>query len=115
MATKNITVYRGDTHALTCIFEDRAGAKLDITGWKLYLTIKYSPDDLDADAVLSKTVTSHTFPLLGRSKITMTAAETNSLYGDYYYDIQYKKPAGTIQTALSGKMSFTKDETRSTA
>lgn len=111
MAERNLSVYRGDTHVLTCIFEDTAGAKIDITGWTLYLTVKYSPDDLDAAAVLSKKVTSHTFPLQGRTKITMTAAETKSLFGDYYYDIQYKKVDGTIQTALSGKILFTKDIT----
>lgn len=100
---------RGDTFSLPINFGQ------DITGWIMYLTLKKSIDDLDADAVISKDISVHTTPSTGATLVTITAAETANLLGTYVYDIQYKDTSGNIATLIEGTIQFDKDVTRRTA
>ncbi len=113
MSTK-LTTFRGDTLTKALTFKDENGTAIDITGWTIWFTIKSSQDDADSAAVAQDIVTSHTNATAGESTISLTAAETDELEGNYYYDIQIKKLDGTIKTVLDGTINFSKDITIAT-
>lgn len=110
----NLSKFRGDSFDIFMTFRDTDDDPIDITGWTLFFTVKVAMNDTDADAVISEEVTSHLSPTGGQTKISVTAAQTSTLLGDYYYDVQYKKPDGTIKTVLKGLIGFTKDVTQRT-
>jgi hypothetical protein len=113
---QSLSTYRGDTYSLSINFTDENAVAIDITGWTLFFTVKSRKTDTDAQAIAAelpvKTITIHSNPTGGQTVISLTASETNSLSGKYYYDIQYKKPDGTIKTFLKGVINFTEDITR---
>lgn len=106
---------RGDSWSRTLQFKNSGGSPIDITGWTVFFTVKSSPGSRDEDAVLQKTVTSHTNATGGLSAISCTAADTDNLQGDYYFDIQIKKSDGSIKTYLYGQIKFLEDTTRRTS
>jgi len=107
----NFKLIRGDDHTFALEFK-QDGVPKNITGWTVFLTVKKNIDDLDANAVISKTVTSHTDPTNGKTEISIADTETDPLCGIYYYDIQYKDLAGIIKTVMLGTLNFYKDVTR---
>ena len=113
MADYTITTNRGDTLTITITCKTAAGVAVDITGWTFFFTLKNLIDDLDASAVYKSTWTTHTTPASGITAVTMTAAETDALAGDYLYDIQYKDTSGNVKTIIpSSRIVFNKDVTR---
>lgn len=113
MSTSNIVVYRGDEFSMQLEFKDEDGVVIDITGWTIFFTVKKKLDDPDTAAKLSVTV-SPTDPTNGIALVTVPNTETDNLSGVYYYDFQFKKADGTIQTLVSGGITFEKDVTRRT-
>lgn len=105
-------LYRGDTLTLSLSFKDSAGDPLDITGWKLYLTIKKNITDTDDDAVVSMEEDTHSDPTGGITSFKVPAADTHDLLGRHYYDIQVKRPNGDISTIVNSTMIFLEDVTR---
>lgn len=107
----DLTIYRGDDKDFTIHFKDAVDADVDITGWKVYFTVKKNESDVDVDAVITKDITSHTDPTGGDTKISLVGADTEDLAGNYYYDIQVKKTGGTVFTIVKGTFIVTKDIT----
>jgi len=99
---------RGDTQTYTLYFCDDAGAREDITGWKIFFTVKSKSSDLDAAAIISKTVTTHTDPTNGESQISLTSIDLGTV-GRYIYDVQVKTDTGDIKTILEGNFIITQD------
>jgi len=104
--------YRGDTSVLTLTFKKADGTAQPITGWTVFLTLKTNKLDPDANALVSKTITSHADPTNGITIITIAASETINLLGKYFYDIQYKTDLGVIKTVLDGTYQFLEDVTK---
>jgi len=52
----------------------------------------------DTNAVIAKTITSHTNPWGGITRLLITAADTNIAPGDYYYDVQITFTDNTVQS-----------------
>ena len=120
MEQQNLEAVRGDTFTLTLEFTDENSVVIDITGWTVFFTLKtsrnFNQDTAgDANAVVVKTITSHTNPTGGISTIILTATETANLLGTYHYDTQYKKTDGTVITPIIGIVTFEKDVSRRTA
>jgi len=114
MANLN-ALYRGDTREYLLTFTDAQGDAIDITGWKIYFTMKNSSGNNDDNCLVKKDITSHTSPTEGKSTILLSHADTDSMHpGDYYYDIQIKKTDGTIYTVATGKAPILADITRRT-
>lgn len=113
MATKNIEIYRGDSHNITVNFTANAADMVD--GGALWLTVKENKIDLDADAVIQKTV-----PVVvdaetnvGSGIITLTPSDTNIDPKKYYYDIQFVNSGGSIvKTLIEGAIKILVDITR---
>lgn len=106
-------LYRGDSREYTLSFIKGDGSKIDITGWKVYFTLKKYAYKSDEEADLKKDVTEHSSPLDGETKVTLTAADTGELgIGDYNFDIQIKKDDGAVLTVLRGTLEIMLDITR---
>jgi hypothetical protein len=114
MEQTNLDIKRGDSKSYTLTFRDEEGSVIDITGWTVFFTVKDKIDDTDETAVLKKTITSHTDPTNGKTKIELSSTDTN-LVGNYIYDIQIKKDTNEINTILEGNITFAKDVTRRTS
>jgi hypothetical protein len=106
-----LSIKRGDTWSRTLYFEDGDGAPIDITGWTVFFTAKAKVDDLDAAAVISKTITVFTNPTAGEAGISLSSTDTNQVIGSYLYDIQVKTNLNEIITVLEGILTITKDIT----
>jgi len=101
----------GDDDTFTITYQDADGNVQDITGWTFWLTIKENKSDTDAEAVVQKTVTSHTDPTNGKTEIDVDAADTEDLAGNYWYDMQREDENGDIKTFAHGVMSIREDTT----
>jgi len=107
-----ITMYRGDDKTITLTFTDSDGNAIDITDYTVYFTVKNSVSDSDANAKISKDVTSHTNPTSGITQIALTPSDTSSLNpGAYEYDIQTKDGSGNINTVLTSTFVLKYDVT----
>jgi hypothetical protein len=76
---------------------DESGTEtpVDITGYTLYFVLKKLATDSDADAIISKTVTSHTNPTLGLTSVALTAAELDIAIGNYLSGVVLKTTSGS--------------------
>ncbi|MDX2187806.1 MAG: hypothetical protein SFV32_12795 [Opitutaceae bacterium] len=88
----------------------------DFTGWELWLTIKYSPDDPDP-GILQKKLSTGGFEIVGTTANTkITAEESRTKFAPntiYHFDIQGRSPAGDVDTFHSGRLVFENDITKS--
>lgn len=106
-------LYRGDSREYSLSFTDSQGVKIDITGWKVYFTLKKNEVDGDSNASVKKDVTEHEAPTEGKTKIVLASADTDNLEpGEYHYDIQVKTANGSIMTVAKGRMAIKVDITR---
>jgi len=110
--TKLNNFYRGDTRDFAMTFTSNDVA-YNITGAKVYFTLKKSKNDTDAQAVLQKTVTSHTDPTAGKTTLSLSKTDTNIQPGRYFYDFQVITSGGGVYTFLSGDVEVLEDVTRS--
>ena len=112
-------VIRGDSDDFTITFQDSNGNPIDITGYTVWFTVRSSMPSTsvsdDSDAVISVKNTTHSAPLFGESLISVSPDDTNIDPRTYYYDIQYKKPDGSIHSTGHYKYVVVKDVTRGTS
>jgi hypothetical protein len=108
----NLTLNRRDHKTYTLAFKDENGDYIDISGWSIFFTAKTNKLDTDDEAKIRKDVdvSSGQGPT-GRVSFTLTPSETDIEAGTLYYDIQIKKPDGTILTPLIGLLSIVQDVT----
>ena len=105
--------YRGDNKSYTLAFTDSDNNAIDITGWKIFFTIKQHLSQSDSEANLKEDVTDHDDPTNGLSSIHLSNGQTDLLEpGDYFSDIQVKKTDGTILTIMAEKLRVLADVTR---
>jgi hypothetical protein len=83
-----LEVTRRDDKTFTFYFFDTDGLAMDLTGFTLLATIKQSTDDLDAAAKISKELTLAVDPTTGVATLTIDAADTVYMMGNYSFDLQ---------------------------
>lgn len=110
------SIYRGDDRTIPLhIIYVATGNDVDITGWKVYFTVKENKDDADENAKIKKDIIEHTDPTHGKTEIVLTNEDTDKLNPTTnYYDVQVKKPDGKIKTYVSGEIDVLEDITRRT-
>lgn len=117
-ANGNLATTRGDSTIfyVTCT-ED--GAAVDLTGCKLWFTVKRNLSDLDVDAIIRRTTDTAmgivvATPQTGIAVITLDPVQTVTLLRaeTLFWDIQVRTFAGLINTAASGLMDVALDVTR---
>jgi len=116
----NFTITRGDTYKENWVIKDESGTPINITGGKLYFTLKNSVSDPDPGALQLTSATGEGITITdapnGAATMTMTSAQTAALnVQTYYYDIQYKSSSGEIFTLARGTMTVESDVTQSTS
>lgn len=114
-ADQDFAFDQGDDETFAITREDSDGNAKDISGYTFWLTIKSNRSDSDANAVVQNKVTSHTDAANGQTEIDLTNSDTNSLAGNYHYDIQEKTDGGSVNTLVQGTMYFRTDVTNSTS
>jgi hypothetical protein len=106
-------VIRGDTHNITATLTGT-----DITGWTVFFTVKpstYTSSTSDTDAVIQKTITSHTNPTSGITMVTLDPTDTADITpGTYYYDFQFKSTTGAITSTVPDQFIIIGDVTHRT-
>ena len=112
--SSKITAIRGDTKTLNLTFKDDTGTPVNLTGSKVYLTVKKSVNDSDDDALIKKDVTGHTNATAGETQITLSATDTNIEEGLYVWDIQIKYSDNSINSTMKGDFEVVSDVTRRT-
>jgi hypothetical protein len=110
----NIVTYRGDDFSTQLIFCDADGNAINITGWKIFFTAKKNKTDTDAMAPISVTI-DPTDPTHGIALVVVSHTVTDTLSGLYYYDFKFRKADMTIQTIVSGGITFETNVTRRTS
>jgi hypothetical protein len=71
------------------------GSPLDITGWKLFFTVKHNFSDLDNAALISKTITvpSSIDAQNGVGSIVLSITDTSiPVSNNYKYDMKFQSP-----------------------
>lgn len=111
-------VIRGDTDNFTISFKNSNGDPINITGYTVWFTVRSSVPSTsvenETDAVISVKNTSHTNPTNGETVIVISSDDTNIAPKTYFYDIQYKKPDGSIHSTGIFKYVILSDVTRGT-
>jgi len=84
-----IKIEKGTTKKIELYFKED-GIGFDITDWTIYMTVKEDMEDADSQALIAKTITSHSEPENGKTLIELSIADTDLTPGSYYYSIDYK-------------------------
>ena len=111
-----ITNYiRGDSRTITLqVYQADGVTPLNLTGATAFFTVNASssPAD-DTAAVIQKTVTTHTAPLLGQTAFSISNTDTQLIApGTYYYDVQIKDAAGAVVSQKASTIQIIADITR---
>lgn len=110
----NVTADKGNDEEYVVTITD-AGVPVDITGDKIYFTVKTLPTDDDVAAIIQKTVTSHTNPTAGETTISLDHHDTDIPAKEYYYDIRWITAAGgKVKTVMIGKFVVSQTVTAAT-
>lgn len=97
-------ITKGDDKTWVLNFKDNGGDAIDITDWTIWLTVKKSYADSDANAVIQVKQTNHTDASNGVSSIAIDRDDsTDFSEGEYYCDIQVKNDSDEVLTIYSSK------------
>jgi hypothetical protein len=107
----SMEVIRRDDAEFEITFTDKDGTAINLTGGTVFFTVKKKLTDTDADAVISKEVSSFNAPTTGIMTLSLTDTETNITPRAYYYDVQFKDSSGTISSSERGRFYVTQDVT----
>lgn len=117
----NFTITRGDTYVEDWTVTDNNGVALDITGGKLYFSVKTDYSVADGSATLALTSPSTGITIVdaatGKARLLITAAQTSAMTAGltYVYDVQFKDVNGVVTTLDKGKITVEPDVTQTTA
>lgn len=106
MSNTTLEIYEANDVDITVTVQDAAGDAVDITGYTFWFTVKDQESDADVDALIQKTITSHTTPSSGITTVSLTNSDTDQDVGEYNYDIQMKDTSSKIQTLVKGNIKI---------
>jgi hypothetical protein len=120
MQTVDLTMTKGDTLTKTITFYNSNDAVIDISGWRMFFTVKKaeyltSDDDSEAEISINELIGDGTS---GIWTLTITHAMTTTtkdvLPGTYKYDLQIVNGT-TVTTVMMGDFEITQDVTKEIA
>jgi hypothetical protein len=82
----------------------------DITGWKIYFTVKDNPTEADSAAILKIDTTTFSDPKEGKAEINIPYMSGGVLEGNFIYSIKAKLPSGKIRSLCYGCITFMNGE-----
>lgn len=90
MGVSQISVKKGMDKTFNITIKSNSVVE-DITGWTIYFMVKSDLDDEDSEAVIYKTITTHSDPTNGITSFSIDRDDTQELDVETYkYDIQVK-------------------------
>ncbi len=98
----SIEVFRADDTTLTITFKDSAGTAIDITGYTVWFIVKERREDTDIEALINKTVTSHSDPTNGITTVDLTNSDTDIVADNLFYGIKWKDTSDDVLTIDDG-------------
>ncbi len=104
-------VWQGDTWLPGTITASLNGTPINFTGYSAKMEIRHA---ISREIVLTLTSTPAfgiTLSSAGVITLSMTAAQTSALLGEYVYDLQITYPSGTIRTYTYGTITVYLDAT----
>jgi hypothetical protein len=111
-SNSRLFVRKGDDTSIELTFTVNLDTPVNLTGYKLYFTVKKNRTDLDADALITVDWTTHSSPTTGKTVLIIpSSATTNVKAGQYYFDIQWKTPSLAVRTLVSGICEITEQVT----
>ena len=114
----DIVTYRGDDFSTNLVFRDSDGGIIDITGWKIFFTVKKNSDktSVDTAALITKDITIHDDATAGITTLALSAVQTNVAVGDYKFDLRvYELASSTQLNTASGTCTITDVVTKRTS
>lgn len=116
MANNAYKINRQTTHNFDITFQNSDGTALDLTGYTVWFTVRDSIPTTDTsdndEAIISKTYDGEDCNDTGIISVELTATETDVEPKNYLYDIQYKKPDGSIHNSSVNYFIVKADITR---
>lgn len=109
-ATKNITIYQGDTFVFPFRVKTRSGINtvpVDLTGASAQAQIRAKDG-----TILAEFAAEITDPLEGQVRLTLSNTQTAALTQKGIWDCQIIRADGTVKTYLAGQVSLAKEVTR---
>jgi hypothetical protein len=112
---------RGNAFSLTIPVRNADGTPFDLTGYKVFLTVKSSVDYTgemtlnDDDAVLQVEVPSISNPTAGNVVIPVSASDMEIAPSTYYYDVQFVPSSGEPWSLHYDEFIVIPDVTRRTS
>jgi hypothetical protein len=92
----DLEVIQTDTKTWRFVIKDKNGDPVNITGYKLFFTVKEKLTDLDNVALIQKTVTcpSNDDSVAGIGFISLSSTDTNIPIANYVYDMKIQQNSG---------------------
>ncbi|WP_427007183.1 hypothetical protein [Pseudarthrobacter sp. H2] len=109
MSAGTIEIKQGTDNSLKLHFSTKDATTgvvtdVNITGWTIYFTVKKTVRDTDAQALISKTVTSHSGPTQGITYVPISYGESSLPVRGYVYDIKSVDAGGARQSSGVGTL-----------
>jgi hypothetical protein len=104
----NLAIYQGDDYAAVVAVLDSSGAPADLTDLvaKAHIRVGYADTHPEVVMEIGTTVNMNYIDL------SISAADTEKLSGNYRWDLQLLAPDGKIVTILAGVVTVTREVTR---
>lgn len=109
--SQTIQIIRRDDVTLNIEFTNENDLPVNISDATVFLTVKKKLNDDDSKALISKTTTTHIEPVVGKTKIELSNADTNIAPRAYYYDLQLVLEGGKVASTTYGRFEVVQDVT----
>ena len=93
---------QGDDEVYSLTFTTDGITALNLTGATIKFVVVPSKDSPDADAIITKTITTIPLPLLGKVNLELTNTETNQAIGQYFYRLKLINASAKVKTIMKG-------------
>lgn len=105
----DLVIYQGDTYAAMVTVTDGSGQPPDLTGYVPQAQIRDGPADTNAQVIVEITAS---IVAPNFVSLSIPAAQTVALAGQYVWDLQLQSPDGMVQTILAGYALAQREVTR---
>lgn len=104
----DINIKKGNPYSATITITDSDGAAYSLVGKTVFFTVKHLSDtaDNDTSAIITKNITVHTDALGGITTLSLTAAQTNQVTGQYKYDFRIYWESESVVYKINSDTGF---------
>lgn len=109
LSPQNLTMFRGSTRQITVSVKDNENAAVDLTGATIeFFAARSTENPPDIYKTVGSGVEISSPATAGVFVVTLSAADTANLNGDYYYQGKVKDQLNNISIVVHGTLTFKK-------